>query len=219
MLPPYLWSKIRAVFFDAEGTLLHIHPSVGHIYAQVARAYGLEVAPQEMQRRFGQVFRSQRLRQGLSPESCYENWKQIFLETVEHFGPLADPDRAFEECYQAFARREFFALSPGTREVLAELHRSGRKLGVISNWDARLPLLLEDFGLAPFFQVVLTSCEVGLAKPDPRLFLEGCRVLRVLPEEALMVGDNLEEDVLGARKAGLWALRYPGGDLRRLFPL
>ncbi len=219
MLPPYLWQRIKAVLFDAEGTLFHIYPSVGHVYAQVARAHGLKVEAEEVEARFQEVFRAKRLKDRLSPEDCYQNWREIFCQTLEYFGPLPDKDKAFEACYKMFSQKETFVLSPGTKELISSLRASGRKIGILSNWDDRLHVLLEEFGLAKAFDLVLTSCEAGLAKPDPRFFEQACEELGVYPEEALMVGDHLEEDVLAARRAGLWALRYPGGELTRLFPL
>lgn len=94
-------------------------------------------------------------------------------------------------------------------EVLAaigELHRRRLKLAVISNtfpedvagWDVS--------PLRPFFDATIFSCDVKLAKPDPRIYLLACQRLDVTPQCALFIGDGIEE-VAGARAAGLAARR------------
>ncbi len=218
MLPLAIFEEIEAVFFDAEGTLFQIHPSVGHIYARICKEYGLQVPPKEMEKRFREVFG--RLNRGgkARPEECLAYWRHIFRETVTSFGPLDRLEEAFEKCYWAFATAKNFVLSPGAREVLASLRAQKKKLALVSNWDERLRHLVLDFGLQEFFDALIISCEVGYAKPDPTIYLLACQKLQIKPSKGLMIGDQLEDDVLAARRAGLWALRYPGGDLRRLFP-
>ncbi len=78
---------------------------------------------------------------------------------------------------------------------------------MISNWDQRLPLLLKRLGLTPFFDAVVTSSEVGVEKPDGRIFTEALRRLEVEPGEALHVGDSPLDDVEGAIAAGMEAVR------------
>ncbi len=107
--------------------------------------------------------------------------------------------------------------------ALAALRRAGLQLGVISNWDPRLPDLLEDLGLAGYFDVVVYSSAAGVEKPDRRIFLQALTRLRVSPGAALHVGDSRLEDAEGAMAAGLGALwldrRKGTGDLRDLSPL
>ncbi len=220
MLPLEIWQGIKVVLFDAEGTLFRIWPSTGHIYAEVCRSFGLLTSPKELNRSFQEAWKAhlkRRHKWTLTPEGCFQEWYQIFLDTVSPCGKLTDPKKAYRACYEAFARKEAFKLSPGI-EVLCLLREQGRRLAIISNWDERLRGLLKDFKLLDLFEELFIACELGLAKPDPAFFELACQGLKVLPDQALMIGDNLEEDVLAARKAGLWALSYPGGDLRKLFP-
>ncbi len=220
MLPLEIWQGIKVVLFDAEGTLFQIWPSVGHIYAEVCRSFGLLASPTELSQSFQKAWEAhlkRRHQRRLTPKECFREWYQIFLDTVSPYGKLTDPEAAYQACYEAFAQKEAFRLSPGI-EVLSLLREQGHRLAIISNWDERLRRLLKDFGLLALFEEVFIACEIGLAKPDPTFFELACQRLRISPEEALMIGDNLEEDVLAARKAGLWALSYPGGDLKRLFP-
>jgi FMN phosphatase YigB (HAD superfamily) len=72
--------------------------------------------------------------------------------------------------------------------------------------------MLDYWELTPFFDVVALSCEVGCAKPDPRIFRSALERLGALPEDAVMVGDDLLADVAGALSVGMKAIwrRRPG---------
>jgi putative hydrolase of the HAD superfamily len=83
------------------------------------------------------------------------------------------------------------------------LREAGIRTGVISNWDRRLASLIEGLGLGEMFDVVVSSADVGLRKPDPRVFMLACERLGVAPEEAVHVGDHHYADVLGARAVGM----------------
>ncbi len=96
------------------------------------------------------------------------------------------------------------------------------RLGVVSNWDHRLPTVLEELGLARFFGSVTYSQKAGVEKPDPRIFLQALDELAVEPAATVHVGNSPLEDVEGAVAAGMGALhllRSGGGDLRDLSSL
>ena len=91
-------------------------------------------------------------------------------------------------------------------ELLRAAGARGIRLVVVSNWDVSLHGVLEETGLAPLLDGVVTSAELGSAKPAPAIFAHGLALAGVGASEALHVGDSLEEDVAGARAAGIAAL-------------
>ena len=97
---------------------------------------------------------------------------------------------------------------PGARGLLDRLH--GRlHLGVISNNLVAVQAgKLRDIGLAEFIDTFVISEEAGVAKPDPGIFRIALRRARAAPGGAVMVGDSWENDVAGARGAGIAALWY-----------
>ena len=99
-----------------------------------------------------------------------------------------------------------------TPETLSELAAAGYRLGVISNADGRMEALLERVGLRAHFEFVVDSELFGATKPDPEIFLEGCRRMGLLPEECLYVGDLYPVDYLGATRAGLQAVLFDPWD-------
>ncbi len=144
----------------------------------------------------------------------------------EHLGAPPPSRFAASELYHRFATAEAWEVYPEVPGVLARLRRDGLKLGVISNWDQRLPGVLGHLGLADFFDTIVSSSRAGAEKPDARIFhlaLAEMSELGVEPATALHVGDGRLEDVEGAVAAGMLALHLTrtsgGGDLRDLASL
>ena len=92
---------------------------------------------------------------------------------------------------------------PGIIEALARLKDAGLKLGVVSNAEGQVAGDAERFGLAKFFDVIIDSHVVGVAKPDPRIFQIALERLGVSAAESVFAGDIYSIDVLGARAAGI----------------
>ncbi len=86
---------------------------------------------------------------------------------------------------------------------------------MISNFDSRLFSVLEDLGIAPFFDAILVSSQCRTPKPEPEIFRLACTRLDCDAGEAMHVGDSPVEDVQGARRAGLRAVLY---DAHNRFP-
>jgi 2-haloalkanoic acid dehalogenase type II len=92
---------------------------------------------------------------------------------------------------------------PESLEVLRELKKT-HKLGLLSNTHYQsFSHLSEAFKLEQYFDIILPSYEAGRIKPDPEIFLIVLDKLGVMPEEAVMVGDNLRDDILAAEAVGM----------------
>jgi putative hydrolase of the HAD superfamily len=96
-------------------------------------------------------------------------------------------------------------LEPDTHGVLNNLKKKGYRLGLISNAanTADLNRLIDNHGLRDYFDVVVISAEEGIRKPDPQIFKGALHRLNVKPHNAIMVGDTLPADILGAKRSGL----------------
>ena len=100
------------------------------------------------------------------------------------------------------------ALFPGVAATLEELKKR-YLLGVISNAEGWYQhSKLDHLGIAEYFQVIVTSGEVGYSKPDSRIFEMALELASVKPHEALFVGDRLDIDVTGAVAAGMHAVWF-----------
>lgn len=100
-------------------------------------------------------------------------------------------------------------------ETLAGLRGGGLRLGLISNLAAPYKEPFFKHGLAAYFDVTLFSCDAGLRKPEPEVFLRTARGLGVSPENAVMVGDSRRSDYDGAKAVGMEAvLLRRSGEIR-----
>ena len=104
-------------------------------------------------------------------------------------------------------------LADGAADVLQRLHDAGIRIGLISNsiWPGETHRLdLQRHGLLDYFDATFFSVETGLWKPDTRVFEQALAALGAAPQEAAFVGDQLEEDIGGAKRAGLRAILIGG---------
>lgn len=201
----------RAVTFDVTGTLIDC-PRLGELYAEVLARHGIEAEPAEVGRLFGVVWRELDcgVRLGRDRFSAHPGgprgwWAQLLGRLCEHLGSGPPSPFAAAELYHRFAYPEAWEIYPEVPGVLAQLARRGLALAVVSNWDERLPALLERLGFGGRFSAVVCSSEVGFEKPHPRIFQEALERLGVTPQQALHVGDSVRLDVEGALGCGMAA--------------
>jgi putative hydrolase of the HAD superfamily len=112
-----------------------------------------------------------------------------------------------------------FRAFPDAAPALAELRGEGQRLVCVSNWDFSLPDVLDRCGLGGGLDGVVTSAAIGARKPDPGIFEAALELAGCTAGEALHVGDTPQEDLNGARAAGIRALlidRDGGGDIQSL---
>ena len=89
------------------------------------------------------------------------------------------------------------------RATLDVLKSRGYKLGIIANQNAGLEDRLRDFRILEYFDIVVSSAEIGAAKPDMLIFEKALAMAGCAPCEALMVGDRLDNDIFPAKALGM----------------
>jgi putative hydrolase of the HAD superfamily len=219
-------SVIKAIFFDAAGTLIHLPQSVGHHYAYVGERIGLRLDASTLDRAFAGSWKQMRARPAIDgPREDDDKgwWRQLVNHVLDQVSPGLDEldrDAFFEGAYSHFAEPGVWDLYPEASEVLGALH-DRFDLAVISNFDGRLRMILEHLGVSKFFSHVFLSSELGADKPDPEIFRRALRLGGTRPNETLHVGDDSERDWKGATQAGLpiFQLERPRNSLRDLLPL
>ncbi len=106
--------------------------------------------------------------------------------------------------------REQEAPFPASAETLARLH-TRFKLGIIASQPGGSVDRLRRCGLLDHLDLVYSSSEIGLDKPDPAFFAAACRVAGCAPHEAIMVGDRLDNDIIPAKAIGMMTVRLRQG--------
>lgn len=117
----------------------------------------------------------------------------------------------YETVPQRNAERGYFELRPGITELLEELNSTGLKLGLAANQPRESLDNMERVGILKYFEYKEVSGTNRLRKPDPRLMLHSCEALGVQPNETIMVGDRLDNDIVPARSLGMLTIRLRTG--------
>lgn len=132
--------------------------------------------------------------------------REVLEQTMAEF---ASQNRsAYRETAQLFGLetekwpRELEKLYPCVPEVLQQLSKQYR-LGIIANQNFGTESRLEEFGIRQFFEVIAASAELGIAKPDPRIFQWALEKAACRPDEAVMIGDRLDNDIAPASRIGM----------------
>ncbi|HJQ98753.1 MAG TPA: HAD-IA family hydrolase [Candidatus Polarisedimenticolaceae bacterium] len=202
------------VLFDAGDTLIGPRESFGAVYARVLKTLGVDLPVKDLERglRTGWAEFNRNHEPGKDRYSTYpggeaEYWLYFIERTLQHTpgGPFPAnlPRNALEPLRNAFRDPHAWLVFPDVAPALDELRSMGVRMGVVSNWDSRLPGLLEDLGLARYFDAVAVSGLEGIEKPNPEIFLRAVGRLGGTPATTLHVGDIPELDEAGARAAGL----------------
>ena len=76
-------------------------------------------------------------------------------------------------------------------------------MGVIANQSLGTEKRLINYGIRKFFEIIISSAEAGLEKPDPEIFRLALRTAGCLPAETCMIGDRLDNDIVPAAKLGM----------------
>lgn len=208
---------IKAIFFDLDGTLRHSVPSGGNVFTDYVISLGLNLNEEARLRamRWEHLYwaNSMDLRNDLLAHSAETEkfWIEYSRRRLIALG--APPEWAVETAPRVSMHMgEFYkpesVVPQDVRRTLPRLKEAGYLLGVISNRDKPFQDVLNDHGIAEFFDFSLAAGEVSVWKPDPGIFEHGLQRVGLSPRDAVYVGDNYYADVIGSRRAGLQPVLY-----------
>ena len=203
---------VKVITFDAGNTLIRLSRPVGATYADVAKRFGAELNPADLEHGFRAAWKSvPRLPDvpGPRPDDGRSWWREVVLQTLENARVEVEPfDGFFDAVYQEFVMPGIWRLEPGALELLQDLRSAGFRLGLISNFDLRLYEILKHVRILDLFEHIVVSSQVGADKPSPRIFEEALRRFEVEPAELLHVGDDEAADGEGARAVGIQTFMF-----------
>jgi 2-haloalkanoic acid dehalogenase type II len=195
---------VSAVFLDALGTLVELQPPAPRLRLLLAEE-GFEVSEEVAAA-------------GFVAEISYYLAHHLEGSDRERLSDLRDRcATAMMEAIDvpgldhAAARRVMlgsleFTAYPDALEAIPALRDAGHRIVVVSNWDCSLPDWLEPSGLLELVDAVVTSADTGVAKPDRAMFERALELAGAAPEDTVHVGDSVQNDVEGARAAGIRAV-------------
>ena len=204
--------NVVAVSLDVTGTLIH-SPRLAEIYSTVLERHGTRIPTSVLEDLIPTVWNEFDCRVeagvdrfGQHPEGATGWWNDYLqricdLRELPHPGPFAA-----SELYDRFAQADAWEIFPDVLSALDELARAGFRLLALSNWDPRLPMILERLDLARRFEAIVYSAEVGFEKPHEGIFAEALEQIGLRAGSVAHVGDRQIDDVEGAVAVGMHAL-------------
>ena len=194
---------IKAVLFDLGNTLVYQNPH--KTFQKILGKHGIIRTIKEIREAFakaGEEFDIERYRK----LPAHEFYTQLNMHILKHLGitdfnslrALAeDIDIQWFKVSKVYVYRD-------VKPALAKLKRMGLKLGLITDgYQNDLEKILPKTGLQKFFDVCVCGDTIGKRKPNPQVFKYALNQLSIRPSEAIFVGDRVEIDYAGAKKAGM----------------
>lgn len=205
----------KVIFLDAVGTLFGVKGSVGEAYSTIARQFGVNADPVALNQAFFQSFKTSTpmafpgVEVQEIPRLEFEWWESLARRTFQQVGVLeqfSNFSSFFIALYNYFATADPWFIYPEVQQALVYWRDRGIELGVLSNFDTRIHPVLQALDLAQFFTSVTISTEIGVAKPNVKVFRAALHKHNCLAEQAWHIGDSFREDYQGAKSAGLRAI-------------
>lgn len=201
---------IRAVFFDAVGTLLHPSPSAAQAYFQAGQRHGSRLSLDTVSTRFTVAFRAEEQADAhnahrTSEARERERWRRIVASVLDD---VRDAETCFAELYQHFADARHWRCEPDAGAVIARLRQSGIVVGIASNFDQRLHSVVATTSDIASLDYVAVSSELGWKKPASAFYSALSAMTGLSAGEILLVGDDAENDVVAPKRCGMQALLF-----------
>ncbi len=208
--------RYDTVVFDVAGTLVGFRKQVP--FQEFLNHAGLPATEDDAHRLYRRLVSVIAARRdgaqglGADEEELYNWWRGNFRQTWPDRPDLA------EEMFHWLLEGRFDRLFSDAIPALEALRELGMAMGALSNFSTHLRDLLRRFDLIDYFDFVINSAEVRLAKPDPRIFELAVREVGSPPHRLLYVGDHVGDDIEGARGAGLDAVLIDRADRQPEIP-
>ena len=212
-------TSITTLFFDLDGTLRHNEPDGTAFFYDMAEKYGVHSSPDRRREaeRWTHVYwaSSVELLQDLDTFGDWNNngpfWTNHARRHLMVLGVSGvEAARLAPTITQAILAEydPVDIILDDVQPMLQALKESGRTLAVVSNRSQALGPMLNDLGLAEYFDFSLAAGEVDYWKPDPRLLLHAASMAGAQADEVVYVGDNYFADVVCARQAGMTPILF-----------
>lgn len=198
-------SKIKAVFFDFDDTLQSRKGAYRLYCEDFLTKYFPDISDEERLRKLDEMEEH--------VDGGYKDREVYFPELIELWSWESHPP--MQELFDSFNYDfgKHVVMLDGAVDVLKQIKARGYIIAAVTNGVSSLQnIKLDTAGIRDLFDAVVVSGDIGIYKPDRRIFEEAARRVGVLPEEVVFVGDHPVNDIKGALGAGMKAIRMNYGD-------
>lgn len=181
-------TKISAVLFDWDGTLVDSAAASYRCYQEMFRSFGIDFTLDDYERTYAPAFHKTYAEMGLPPDQYLEA-SRLWLEAY-----------AAQRC----------ELIDGVAHDLERLAKAGLALGIVTSGDrARVTRELHQLEVHRHFHAFVAGTDCEKKKPDPEGLLRAMKDMGVVAEESIYIGDS-PEDIEMARRGGVRSIAIPG---------
>lgn len=220
---------IAMVFFDAGGTLLDPHPSFAELFSSTCRAAGYDISPERVEEVQDQI--APHLTElideidlphapSLSQEASRKFWTFTYRRFLSELG--VEDEQMTVKLYERFSSFESYRLYDDVKTTLDALEGAGYRIGLISNFDSWLEEMLLEMEVGHIFDPSVISGQVGVEKPNPRIYRIAVERAGVAPGDCVHIGDSPRMDIEPAAEVGIIPVmldradRYPESRYARI---
>jgi 2-haloalkanoic acid dehalogenase type II len=197
-------TPVKAVLFDLGDTLVYT-TEIPEVYKSILDSHGIKRSIEEISH--AQKETEKHLDTKKLAVLFEEYWIRWNLQILRRLGIKENIRVLAETIAEQWWDYSEVELYPDVVEVLKQLRNKGLKIGIVTNGlESDYREILRKVGLLDSFDVLVGVDTVGKLKPHREIFLYALKKLKVMPSETVFVGDRLEEDHEGARRAGLRSL-------------
>lgn len=200
---------IKAVLFDVGSTLIDPDPEIDGVFFEVAsrRGHAIEhAAVRAHMPAVNRFYEEEYLRDGdfwCSHEGSVEMYLEMYRYLSHLCGLEHDAEGIAHQVNDAYLEPSSWRIIDDVPVCLKELKARRLRLGIVSNWSSNLEDLVRGLRMAPYFDEVVSSADVGYRKPNPMIFTVALERLALDATEVVHVGDRPDADGAGAEAAGI----------------
>ena len=199
---PLDWDRVHLVVFDVDGTLYRQRP----LRLRMARDLLLHTLLKRDPNVIAVLSRYRRIRERLGDEETVDFERALIAQTAAATANTPDSVRAIVSEWIDQRPLKYLAACryPGLPQLFAGLRRSGKSIGILSDYPAEAKL--KALGLTAHHVVFAGDEGIGLLKPHPRGLASLITAAGIEPHQTMVIGDRVDRDGLVARRAGAQAL-------------
>ncbi len=208
-------NKYDGVIFDLHYTIIHLFPSRGLVYQRIFKKYNFDAPPEKIKRAFSKVWHSYSDKQiseamiKQTTEKHIEQWWFEFHYKMLKILGLSNKKIAKlinrEISLQFYSNPKVHQLYKDSIKTLSFLKQRGIKMALVINGYKSTRRVVKYFRLEKYFDYIAISCELGVSKPNHKIFKLVAKELTLEPQKILCIGDNYSVDIVGTQKAGCGA--------------
>lgn len=207
----------KAILFDLDNTLYNYdkpnEKALKAVFKVISKKINISFSKFETLYKISKA----EINKELAGSASSHNRVLYFQRLVEKTHNTIDPSTVLK-LYSAYwdTLLANMKLGTGVIKTLKELKESGIKIGIVTGLTAHIQFRkVHKFGIGKYVDILVTSEEAGIEKPNSTIFLLALNKLNISPSEAIMVGDNIINDIGGANSVGIDTILIEGGSTRK----